>query len=184
VSVDRDHVLHRTPLHRRAVAPAPSTRSLQDADLVDEVQRLLRRHGVPASRLTLEVTEGSVMADPTRWIAVLDQLREIGETSPSSASSWIWAATSASRSLPRVSRTDAQADADAAGELGWSVAGSPRWSACISTVRARRVGGNVSQTATDVTLPVDQAGTSMRGADLSPVSMSLTASPATSGREK
>ena len=55
-----------------------SARSLHDADLVDEVARLLRRHGVPASRLTLEVTEGSVMADPARAIAVLHLLRDLG----------------------------------------------------------------------------------------------------------
>jgi diguanylate cyclase (GGDEF)-like protein len=55
-----------------------SARSLQDADLVDEVSRLLRRHGVPASRLTLEVTESSVMADPSRAIALLHQLRALG----------------------------------------------------------------------------------------------------------
>jgi diguanylate cyclase (GGDEF)-like protein len=55
-----------------------SARSLHDANLVDEVARLLRRHGVPASRLTLEVTEGSVMADPTRAIAVLHLLRDLG----------------------------------------------------------------------------------------------------------
>jgi len=55
-----------------------STRSLHDADLVDEVARMLRRHDVPADRLTLEVTEGSVMADPTRAIALLHQLRDLG----------------------------------------------------------------------------------------------------------
>jgi diguanylate cyclase (GGDEF)-like protein len=55
-----------------------STRSLHDADLVDEVARLLRRYGVPASRLTLEVTESSVMADPARAIALLHQLRALG----------------------------------------------------------------------------------------------------------
>jgi diguanylate cyclase (GGDEF)-like protein len=55
-----------------------STRSLHDADLVDEVDRMLRRHGVPADRLTLEVTEGSVMADPTRAIALLHKLRDLG----------------------------------------------------------------------------------------------------------
>jgi EAL domain-containing protein (putative c-di-GMP-specific phosphodiesterase class I) len=60
------------------VAVNLSTRSLHDADLVDEVSRLLRRHGVPASRLTLEVTEGSVMADPARAIALLHQLRALG----------------------------------------------------------------------------------------------------------
>ncbi|UOY03281.1 putative bifunctional diguanylate cyclase/phosphodiesterase [Blastococcus sp. PRF04-17] len=55
-----------------------SARSLQDTDLIDEVSRLLRRHGVPASRLTLEVTESSVMADPARAIALLHQLRALG----------------------------------------------------------------------------------------------------------
>jgi EAL domain-containing protein (putative c-di-GMP-specific phosphodiesterase class I) len=42
------------------------------------VDRLLRRHGVPAGKLTLEVTEGSVMADPARAIALLQQLRDLG----------------------------------------------------------------------------------------------------------
>jgi diguanylate cyclase (GGDEF)-like protein len=61
-----------------SIAVNLSTRSLHDADLVDEVRRLLRRHDVPASRLTLEVTEGSVMADPARAIALLHQLRALG----------------------------------------------------------------------------------------------------------
>jgi EAL domain-containing protein (putative c-di-GMP-specific phosphodiesterase class I) len=60
------------------VAVNLSARSLHDADLVEEVDRLLRRSGVPAERLTLEVTEGSVMADPTRAVAVLHQLRDVG----------------------------------------------------------------------------------------------------------
>jgi diguanylate cyclase (GGDEF)-like protein len=55
-----------------------STRSLQDADLVGEVSRLLHRHGVRAAQLTLEITEGSVMADPGRAVAVLHQLRDLG----------------------------------------------------------------------------------------------------------
>ena len=55
-----------------------STRSLQDADLLDEVARLLQRYDVPADRLTLEVTESSVMADPTRAVALLHQLRDLG----------------------------------------------------------------------------------------------------------
>jgi diguanylate cyclase (GGDEF)-like protein len=64
--------------HDLSVAVNLSARSLHDADLVEEVDRLLRRHGVPAQRLTLEVTEGSVMADPTRAVAVLHQLRDLG----------------------------------------------------------------------------------------------------------
>jgi diguanylate cyclase (GGDEF)-like protein len=61
-----------------SVAVNLSTRSLHDADLVEEVARLLRRHDVPASRLTLEVTESSVMADPARATALLHQLRDLG----------------------------------------------------------------------------------------------------------
>jgi EAL domain-containing protein (putative c-di-GMP-specific phosphodiesterase class I) len=61
-----------------SIAVNLSTRSLHDADLVEEVARLLRRHDVPASRLTLEVTESSVMADPARATALLHQLRELG----------------------------------------------------------------------------------------------------------
>jgi diguanylate cyclase (GGDEF)-like protein len=55
-----------------------SSRSLLDADLVDEVSRLLRRHDVPPGRLTLEVTESSVMADPARATALLHELRALG----------------------------------------------------------------------------------------------------------
>ena len=61
-----------------SIAVNLSTRSLHDADLVHEVSRLLRRHDVPAGRLTLEVTESSVMADPARATAVLHQLRDLG----------------------------------------------------------------------------------------------------------
>jgi diguanylate cyclase (GGDEF)-like protein len=64
--------------HDLGIAVNLSTRSLHDADLVEEVSRLLRRHGVPAGRLTLEVTESSVMADPARATALLHQLRDLG----------------------------------------------------------------------------------------------------------
>jgi diguanylate cyclase (GGDEF)-like protein len=64
--------------HDLGVAVNLSARSLHDPDLVEEVGRLLRRHGVPASRLTLEVTESAVMADPTRAVALLHQLRDLG----------------------------------------------------------------------------------------------------------
>jgi diguanylate cyclase (GGDEF)-like protein len=60
------------------VAVNLSTRSLRDTDLVDEVSRALARHGVPSDRLTLEITESSVMADPARAVAVLHRLRELG----------------------------------------------------------------------------------------------------------
>jgi diguanylate cyclase (GGDEF)-like protein len=64
--------------HDLGLAVNLSTRSLHDADLVEEVTRLLGRYDVPADRLTLEVTEGSVMADPARATALLHQLRDLG----------------------------------------------------------------------------------------------------------
>ena len=42
------------------------------------VAGLLQWHGVPAHRLTLEVTEGAVMADPTRGVSLLHDLRTLG----------------------------------------------------------------------------------------------------------
>jgi len=60
------------------VAVNLSTRSLLDAGLPAEVGLLLQRYGVPGDRLTLEVTESSVMADPVRAVAVLHQLRDLG----------------------------------------------------------------------------------------------------------
>ncbi len=64
--------------HDLGIAVNLSARSLHDPDLVEEVDRLLRRHGVPASRLTLEVTESAVMADPARAVALLHGLRDLG----------------------------------------------------------------------------------------------------------
>ncbi len=64
--------------HDLGVAVNLSTRSLQEPGLVNEVAGLLQRYGVPAHRLTLEVTEGSVMADPTRAVDLLHQLRGLG----------------------------------------------------------------------------------------------------------
>jgi diguanylate cyclase (GGDEF)-like protein len=68
----------RSAGHDLGVAVNLSARSLHDPDLVEEVGRLLRRHGVPASRLTLEVTESAVMADPARAVALLHRLRDLG----------------------------------------------------------------------------------------------------------
>jgi diguanylate cyclase (GGDEF)-like protein len=55
-----------------------SARSLLDTDLPDEIDALLRSAGVAAHRLTLEVTESSVMADPVRTTSVLDRLHDLG----------------------------------------------------------------------------------------------------------
>ncbi|HVF05376.1 MAG TPA: bifunctional diguanylate cyclase/phosphodiesterase [Frankiaceae bacterium] len=55
-----------------------SARNLLDSELPDEIGALLVRHGVEPRRLTLEITESSVMADPERAMDVLERLHGIG----------------------------------------------------------------------------------------------------------
>ncbi len=64
--------------HGFGVSVNLSPRSLTDADLVRSVQTLLSKWSVPPGGLTLEVTEGAVMTDPDRAIALLEQLRGAG----------------------------------------------------------------------------------------------------------
>jgi predicted signal transduction protein with EAL and GGDEF domain len=61
-----------------SVAVNLSVRSLTDSDLPTDVARLLVRHGVPAERLTLEITETSIMTDPARSVGLLVRLAELG----------------------------------------------------------------------------------------------------------
>jgi EAL domain-containing protein (putative c-di-GMP-specific phosphodiesterase class I) len=51
---------------------------LLDATFPDEIAAALKRHGVPASALVLEVTESSVLADPDRIANVMQRLRALG----------------------------------------------------------------------------------------------------------
>ncbi len=60
------------------VAVNLSTRSLVDLAFVGEVAALLARHEVPGRLLTLEITEGVVMADPQRAAVLLAELRALG----------------------------------------------------------------------------------------------------------
>lgn len=55
-----------------------SSSDLMDSGLPARVERLLVEHDLPAERLVVEVTENSVMADRTRALGVLRQLREGG----------------------------------------------------------------------------------------------------------
>jgi EAL domain-containing protein (putative c-di-GMP-specific phosphodiesterase class I) len=55
-----------------------SVRSLGDDGLVRLVDRLLRRHDVPAELLTLEITESHIMSDPAGTLDVLHALRDRG----------------------------------------------------------------------------------------------------------
>ena len=61
-----------------AVAVNLSARSLHDQRLDEHIERALRRHSLPASLLTLEITESSVMADPASMLGLLHRLRQQG----------------------------------------------------------------------------------------------------------
>ena len=60
------------------VAVNISPRSLLDPSFVDEVARALAAVEVPASAVTLEITESSLMADPERAIEAMQRLRSLG----------------------------------------------------------------------------------------------------------
>jgi EAL domain-containing protein (putative c-di-GMP-specific phosphodiesterase class I) len=60
------------------VAVNLSIRNLLDAELPADVLRLLTELGLPASALTFEITESSIMNDPVRALAVLGRLRSMG----------------------------------------------------------------------------------------------------------
>ena len=64
--------------HDLSMAVNVSARLLTDLDLPDFIAGVLETHGVPASRLTVEVTESTIMADPKRALDVLGRLRALG----------------------------------------------------------------------------------------------------------
>jgi diguanylate cyclase (GGDEF)-like protein len=60
------------------VAVNVSVRSLGDVSLVLLVDRMLRRHALRATLLTLEITESHIMSDPEAALATLQELRSRG----------------------------------------------------------------------------------------------------------
>jgi diguanylate cyclase (GGDEF)-like protein len=60
------------------VAVNISTRNLLDDALPPMVAAALARHRVPASSLTLEITETSIIADPHRTVGTLNRLSDMG----------------------------------------------------------------------------------------------------------
>ena len=64
--------------HDVSVAVNMSARLLSDLELPSWVSSMLMSTGIPASRLTIEVTETTIAADPQRTMQVLQDLREIG----------------------------------------------------------------------------------------------------------
>ena len=63
---------------RIPVAINVSPRSLLDQDFPDQIQALLRDHDVPPAFLRIELTEGFLLGDSGRSIAVLDALAAVG----------------------------------------------------------------------------------------------------------
>jgi len=63
---------------RIPVAINVSPRSLLDQDFPEQIQGMLRDHDVPPAFLRIELTEGFLMGDSGRSIAVLDALASIG----------------------------------------------------------------------------------------------------------
>ena len=64
--------------HDVGIAVNLGTESLQDEDLPGTVAEVLERSGTPPSRLTLEITESAMMADPARAMKVLGQVHDLG----------------------------------------------------------------------------------------------------------
>jgi diguanylate cyclase (GGDEF)-like protein/PAS domain S-box-containing protein len=61
-----------------SVAVNITAESLQDPRLNERIAAMLSRHGVSPGRLTLEVTESAMMADPARAKEVLGRIHEAG----------------------------------------------------------------------------------------------------------
>ncbi|MGY1823236.1 putative bifunctional diguanylate cyclase/phosphodiesterase [Geodermatophilus sp. SYSU D00079] len=64
--------------HRVPVSVNLSAANVTDLDLPEKVVVALRRHGLPAQALTLELVEDTLMGDPERGRAVLAELRGLG----------------------------------------------------------------------------------------------------------
>ncbi|GLY02867.1 bifunctional diguanylate cyclase/phosphodiesterase [Actinoplanes sp. NBRC 101535] len=64
--------------HRVPVAVNVSTRSLLDESFPPRLATLLKSVGVPGELLCIEITEHTVMSDPTTTIDALNRLRELG----------------------------------------------------------------------------------------------------------
>ncbi len=65
-------------LHGVGVAVNLSARNLMHRDLPDDVARILARHGLPARKLVLEITETAAMNDTEVCESVLGRLRDLG----------------------------------------------------------------------------------------------------------
>jgi diguanylate cyclase (GGDEF)-like protein len=78
-----DHALRQAGAWREqgldfGVAVNLSARTLIERELPDQIEDMCRRWKVPTRRLTLEITESMVVADPARTLPILARLHELG----------------------------------------------------------------------------------------------------------
>ncbi len=64
--------------HRLGIAVNLSTQDLLDELLCDRIERRLEQFGVEPARLTLEITEGTLLYDGPRTRSTIERLHEIG----------------------------------------------------------------------------------------------------------
>jgi diguanylate cyclase (GGDEF)-like protein/PAS domain S-box-containing protein len=64
--------------HRLSVAVNLSTRCLLDLTLPDQITQLLANHAVAPEWLVLEITESTIMTDPSRALEILNRLHALG----------------------------------------------------------------------------------------------------------
>lgn len=62
----------------RYVAVNLSSRVLLDQALPGHIQQLLAKYRLPGSALVLELTESTLLSDPVRAIAIINQLADLG----------------------------------------------------------------------------------------------------------
>ncbi|WP_341501556.1 EAL domain-containing protein [Gallaecimonas sp. GXIMD4217] len=67
-------------IFRGRIAVNLSAKQFKQGDLVERIDEILDETGLPAHLLELEITEGTMMEDPTRAVSVMNRLRERGIT--------------------------------------------------------------------------------------------------------
>ena len=71
------HIWHAAG-HELTVAVNLSLANLLDNRLVDDIEGILTSARMPAEQLVLEITETTAMSDPTRTVAILQRLADMG----------------------------------------------------------------------------------------------------------
>jgi diguanylate cyclase (GGDEF)-like protein/PAS domain S-box-containing protein len=67
-----------TPSHPGRVAVNLSLRQLKQRNFISQITAILQKHGVPPDAIELEITESTLMEDPTRTLRLLGELHRMG----------------------------------------------------------------------------------------------------------